>query len=76
MPFQKQNCVPLQSKKHFDNLPGQTNELKGVYEELTAYPALSVSKKCVFFFKPIPLSTYYHDDCYIATAVPNSVETD
>ena len=60
----------------FDNLPGQTTELKGLDEGLTAYCASSIFKKCVFFFKPICLSTFYHDDCYIATAVPNSVETD
>jgi hypothetical protein len=69
-------CPAPIGETFFDKLPGQTTELKGVDEGLTAYPALSVSKKCVFFLKPIRLSTYYHDDCYIATAVPNSVETD
>lgn len=60
----------------FNNLPGQTTVLNGIGQGKTAYSVSNVSKKIMFFLKPISGSTYYHENCYIATAVPNSVETD
>ena len=63
--------------RSFKNLPGQTTILCGIDQGITAYPADSISIFCILciFFKPISGTTYYHENCYVTTALPNSVET-
>lgn len=66
-------CPPPISDISFSDLPGQSAKLVGLSKSLIAFSANDISKKCVLVLRP---ADNLHAHSYVATAMPNSIETD